>query len=79
MDLKDHYAFDHPFSISNLMSSEQSKLELRAYEALQYSYSGGAGGRGLDSLEPNYYQGGVRTKGMLGKSFKNTRHAGKEF
>ncbi|KAI9526227.1 hypothetical protein NQZ68_042100 [Dissostichus eleginoides] len=58
MDLKDHYAFDHPFSISNLMSSEQSKLELRAYEALQYSYSGGAGGRGLDSLEPNYYQGG---------------------
>ncbi|KAF3700676.1 Forkhead box protein A1-A [Channa argus] len=59
-----HYSFNHPFSINNLMSSseQQHKLELKAYEALQYSsYStGGAsglGGRTMESLEASYYQG----------------------
>ncbi|XP_028421422.1 hepatocyte nuclear factor 3-alpha [Perca flavescens] len=53
-----HYAFNHPFSINNLMSSseQQHKLELKAYEALQYSsYSAGAG-RGAEPLEASYYQ-----------------------
>ncbi|KAK5873221.1 hypothetical protein PBY51_018284 [Eleginops maclovinus] len=68
MDLKDHYAFDHPFSISNLMSSEQSKLDLRAYEALQYSYSGGTGARGPETLEPNYYQGGGYPRPLINTS-----------
>nr|XP_020477038.1 forkhead box protein A1-A-like [Monopterus albus] len=59
-----HYSFNHPFSINNLMSSseQQHKLDLKAYEALQYSsYStGGAsglGGRTMESLEASYYQG----------------------
>uniref|UniRef100_A0A3B4Y919 Forkhead box A1 n=1 Tax=Seriola lalandi dorsalis TaxID=1841481 RepID=A0A3B4Y919_SERLL len=59
-----HYSFDHPFSINNLMSSseQQHKLDLKAYEALQYSsYStGGAsslGGRTMEPLEASYYQG----------------------
>ncbi|XP_061699897.1 hepatocyte nuclear factor 3-alpha [Syngnathoides biaculeatus] len=52
-----HYAFDHPFSINNLMSSpEHHKLDLRAYDALQYSTYGA--GRSADPLEaPPYYQG----------------------
>lgn len=59
-----HYSFNHPFSINNLMSSseQQHKLDLKAYEALQYSsYSAGGasglGGRTMDSLEASYYQG----------------------
>ncbi|KAM9777249.1 hepatocyte nuclear factor 3-alpha [Neosynchiropus ocellatus] len=59
-----HYSFNHPFSINNLMSSseQQHKLELKAYEALQYSsYSAagppGLGGRTMDHLETSYYQG----------------------
>uniref|UniRef100_A0A3P9JZB8 Fork-head domain-containing protein n=1 Tax=Oryzias latipes TaxID=8090 RepID=A0A3P9JZB8_ORYLA len=59
-----HYSFNHPFSINNLMSSseQQHKLDLKAYEALQYSpYStGGApslGGRTMEPLEASYYQG----------------------
>ncbi|KAK9534286.1 hypothetical protein VZT92_009341 [Zoarces viviparus] len=60
-----HYSFNHPFSINNLMSSseQQHKLDLKAYEALQYSSygaSGGAsglGGRTVDHLEASYYQG----------------------
>ncbi|CAF89623.1 unnamed protein product, partial [Tetraodon nigroviridis] len=58
-----HYSFNHPFSINNLMSStEQHKLDLKAYEALQYSsYStggpSGLGGRSMESLEATYYQG----------------------
>uniref|UniRef100_A0A3Q2YH80 Forkhead box protein A1-A-like n=1 Tax=Hippocampus comes TaxID=109280 RepID=A0A3Q2YH80_HIPCM len=58
MELKGdaHYAFNHPFSINNLMSSpEQHKLDLRAYDALQYSSYGA--GRGGDPLEAPYYQG----------------------
>ncbi|XP_051941238.1 hepatocyte nuclear factor 3-alpha [Hippocampus zosterae] len=51
-----HYAFNHPFSINNLMSSpEQHKLDLRAYDALQYSSYGA--GRAGDPLEAPYYQG----------------------
>ncbi|XP_013877587.1 hepatocyte nuclear factor 3-alpha [Austrofundulus limnaeus] len=59
-----HYSFNHPFSINNLMSSseQQHKLDLKAYEALQYSsYNGGGvsglGGRTMESLEASYYQG----------------------
>ncbi|XP_068608220.1 hepatocyte nuclear factor 3-alpha [Brachionichthys hirsutus] len=59
-----HYSFNHPFSINNLMSSseQQHKLDLKAYEALQYSSYGaggasGLGGRTIDSLEASYYQG----------------------
>ncbi|KAM3594747.1 uncharacterized protein V6R79_013557 [Siganus canaliculatus] len=59
-----HYAFNHPFSINNLMSSseQQHKLDLKAYEALQYSSYGagggsGLGGRTMESLEASYYQG----------------------
>ncbi|XP_058471627.1 hepatocyte nuclear factor 3-alpha [Solea solea] len=59
-----HYAFNHPFSINNLMSSseQQHKLDLKAYEALQYSsYSSGAapglGPRTMEPLEVSYYQG----------------------
>lgn len=59
-----HYSFNHPFSINNLMSSseQQHKLDLKAYEALQYSsYStggtAGLGGRTMESLEASYYQG----------------------
>ena len=59
-----HYSFNHPFSINNLMSSseQQHKLDLKAYEALQYSsYSAGGasslGGRTMESLEASYYQG----------------------
>lgn len=59
-----HYSFNHPFSINNLMSSseQQHKLDLKAYEALQYSsYStggpSGLGGRSMESLEATYYQG----------------------
>ncbi|XP_061651724.1 forkhead box protein A1-A-like [Phyllopteryx taeniolatus] len=58
MELKGdaHYAFDHPFSINNLMSSpEHHKLDLRAYDPLQYSSYGA--GRGGDPLEGPYYQG----------------------
>ncbi|XP_040056497.2 hepatocyte nuclear factor 3-alpha [Gasterosteus aculeatus] len=53
-----HYSFNHPFSINNLMSSseQQHKLDLKAYEALQYS-SYGAGGRAVEPLEASYYQG----------------------
>ncbi|XP_077476321.1 hepatocyte nuclear factor 3-alpha isoform X1 [Stigmatopora argus] len=51
-----HYAFNHPFSINNLMSSpEHHKLDLRAYDALQYTSYGA--GRGSDPLEVPYYQG----------------------
>ncbi|XP_028294195.1 hepatocyte nuclear factor 3-alpha [Gouania willdenowi] len=46
----DHYAFNHPFSINNLMSSEQHKLDLKAYE-LQYSY-----GPGATPVDNSYYQ-----------------------
>ncbi|KAM9354072.1 hepatocyte nuclear factor 3-alpha [Pholidichthys leucotaenia] len=59
-----HYSFNHPFSINNLMSSseQQHKLDLKAYEALQYSSynTGGAhglGGRTMEPLEASYYQG----------------------
>lgn len=69
-----HYSFNHPFSINNLMSSsEQHKLDLKAYEqALQYSsYGSGmpsslalgsasmAGRASMDpsTLEASYYQG----------------------
>ncbi|XP_008396931.1 hepatocyte nuclear factor 3-alpha [Poecilia reticulata] len=59
-----HYSFNHPFSINNLMSSseQQHKLDLKAYEALQYSsYNGGGasglGGRTMEPLEASYYQG----------------------
>ncbi|XP_029283528.1 forkhead box protein A1-A-like [Cottoperca gobio] len=54
-----HYAFNHPFSINNLMSSseQQHKLDLKAYEALQYSYHGAGGGRSMEPLEASYYQG----------------------
>ncbi|XP_068457223.1 hepatocyte nuclear factor 3-alpha [Clinocottus analis] len=59
-----HYSFNHPFSINNLMSSseQQHKLDLKAYEALQYSsYSAGGGsglgGRTMETLEASYYQG----------------------
>ncbi|XP_071759315.1 hepatocyte nuclear factor 3-alpha [Centroberyx gerrardi] len=59
-----HYSFNHPFSINNLMSSseQQHKLDLKAYEALQYSsYApggpSGLGGRGMEPLEASYYQG----------------------
>ncbi|KAM9832703.1 hepatocyte nuclear factor 3-alpha [Aulostomus maculatus] len=59
-----HYSFNHPFSINNLMSSseQQHKLDLKAYEALQYSSygAGGAsslGGRSGEPLEASYYQG----------------------
>uniref|UniRef100_A0A8D3BME1 Fork-head domain-containing protein n=2 Tax=Scophthalmus maximus TaxID=52904 RepID=A0A8D3BME1_SCOMX len=58
-----HYSFNHPFSINNLMSSseQQHKLDLKAYEALQYSYSAGGasglGGRTMEPLETSYYQG----------------------
>ncbi|XP_040916746.1 hepatocyte nuclear factor 3-alpha [Toxotes jaculatrix] len=59
-----HYSFNHPFSINNLMSSseQQHKLDLKAYEALQYSsYSAGGtsglGGRTMEPLEASYYQG----------------------
>ncbi|KAK5917536.1 hypothetical protein CgunFtcFv8_012419 [Champsocephalus gunnari] len=45
MDLKDHYAFDHPTPTA-----------------------GGAGGRGLDSLEPNYYQGGGYPRPLINTS-----------
>ncbi|XP_041669027.1 hepatocyte nuclear factor 3-alpha [Cheilinus undulatus] len=57
------YSFNHPFSINNLMSSseQQHKLDLKAYEALQYSSYGaggpGLGGRSMESLEASYYQG----------------------
>ncbi|XP_034721789.1 forkhead box protein A1-A-like [Etheostoma cragini] len=53
-----HYAFNHPFSINNLMSSpeQQHKLEIKAYEALQYSSYGAGGGRGTEPLEASYYQ-----------------------
>ena len=69
-----HYSFNHPFSINNLMSSseQQHKLDLKAYEALQYSsYStGGAsslGGRTMESLEASYYQG-VYPRSLLNTS-----------
>ncbi|XP_054652493.1 hepatocyte nuclear factor 3-alpha [Dunckerocampus dactyliophorus] len=56
-----HYAFNHPFSINNLMSSEQHhKLDLKAYESLQYSPYGtgpAIGTRTVESLEASYYQG----------------------
>lgn len=59
-----HYSFNHPFSINNLMSSseQQHKLDLKAYEALQYSsYNAGGpsglGGRTMESLDATYYQG----------------------
>ncbi|KAM7375652.1 hypothetical protein PAMP_005443 [Pampus punctatissimus] len=59
-----HYSFNHPFSINNLMSSseQQHKLDLKAYEALQYSsYSAGGAsslsGRTMEPLETSYYQG----------------------
>ncbi|XP_007891554.2 hepatocyte nuclear factor 3-alpha [Callorhinchus milii] len=43
-----HYSFNHPFSINNLMSSEQQhhKMDLKAYEqAMHYSsYGGGMAG-----------------------------------
>ncbi|XP_026196013.1 hepatocyte nuclear factor 3-alpha [Anabas testudineus] len=59
-----HYSFNHPFSINNLMSSseQQHKLDLKTYEALQYSsYStsgtSSLGGRTMESLEASYYQG----------------------
>ncbi|XP_061599365.1 hepatocyte nuclear factor 3-alpha [Cololabis saira] len=59
-----HYSFNHPFSINNLMSSseQQHKLDLKAYEALQYSsYNAGGssslGGRTMEPLETSYYQG----------------------
>ncbi|XP_041827030.1 hepatocyte nuclear factor 3-alpha [Melanotaenia boesemani] len=59
-----HYSFNHPFSINNLMSSseQQHKLDLKAYEALQYSSYGaggasGLGGRTMEPLEASYYQG----------------------
>lgn len=59
-----HYAFNHPFSINNLMSSseQQHKLDLKAYEALQYSSYGtgtapGFGARSMEPLEATYYQG----------------------
>ncbi len=59
-----HYSFNHPFSINNLMSSseQQHKLDLKAYEALQYSsYSAGGAsglsGRTMEPLEASYYQG----------------------
>ncbi|XP_053700509.1 hepatocyte nuclear factor 3-alpha [Synchiropus splendidus] len=65
LQLKDpHYSFNHPFSINNLMSSseQQHKLELKAYEALQYSSYGAAGApalgaRTMEHLETSYYQG----------------------
>ncbi|CAK6984272.1 LOW QUALITY PROTEIN: hepatocyte nuclear factor 3-alpha, partial [Scomber scombrus] len=58
-----HYSFNHPFSINNLMSSsEQHKLDLKAYEALQYS---SYGGRSLDPVEASYYQGGRGVQGGL--------------
>ncbi|XP_061157048.1 forkhead box protein A1-A-like [Syngnathus typhle] len=62
-----HYAFNHPFSINNLMSSpEQHKLDLRAYEALQYSsYSAGRGG---EPLEVPYYQGAACPRALLNTS-----------
>ncbi|XP_061780388.1 hepatocyte nuclear factor 3-alpha [Nerophis lumbriciformis] len=59
-----HYAFDHPFSINNLMSSEQHhKLDLKAYESLQYSsYAArldppALAARSAEALEASYYQG----------------------
>ncbi|XP_039905750.1 hepatocyte nuclear factor 3-alpha [Simochromis diagramma] len=59
-----HYSFNHPFSINNLMSSseQQHKLDLKAYEALQYSsyntgVGSGLGGRTMEPLEASYYQG----------------------
>ncbi|XP_043553790.1 hepatocyte nuclear factor 3-alpha isoform X2 [Chiloscyllium plagiosum] len=66
-----HYSFNHPFSINNLMSSEQQhhKMDLKAYEqAMHYSSYGSSGlalsSMGKGSLEPSvlaseasYYQG----------------------
>ncbi|KAF7642837.1 hypothetical protein LDENG_00249820 [Lucifuga dentata] len=59
-----HYSFNHPFSINNLMSSseQQHKLDLKAYEALQYSSYGSSGssslgGRSMEPLDASYYQG----------------------
>ncbi|XP_048394231.1 hepatocyte nuclear factor 3-alpha isoform X1 [Stegostoma tigrinum] len=66
-----HYSFNHPFSINNLMSSEQQhhKMDLKAYEqAMHYSSYGSSGlalsSMGKSSLEPSvlaseasYYQG----------------------
>ncbi|XP_077395059.1 hepatocyte nuclear factor 3-alpha [Festucalex cinctus] len=68
MELKGdaHYAFNHPFSINNLMSSpEHHKLDLRAYDALQYSAYGA--GRGGEALEAPYYQGAC-TRALLNTS-----------
>ncbi|XP_077420868.1 hepatocyte nuclear factor 3-alpha [Vanacampus margaritifer] len=68
MELKGdaHYAFNHPFSINNLMSSpEHHKLDLRTYDALQYSSYGA--GRGGDALEATYYQGAC-TRALLNTS-----------
>uniref|UniRef100_UPI00398F27D5 hepatocyte nuclear factor 3-alpha isoform X2 n=1 Tax=Pristiophorus japonicus TaxID=55135 RepID=UPI00398F27D5 len=45
-----HYSFNHPFSINNLMSSEQQhhKMDLKAYEqAMHYSSYGGSMASGL--------------------------------
>ncbi|GCB60582.1 hypothetical protein scyTo_0006887 [Scyliorhinus torazame] len=63
-----HYSFNHPFSITNLMSSEQQhhKMDLKAYEqAMHYSsYGNTLNSVGKSSLEPSvlasessYYQG----------------------
>lgn len=68
-----HYSFNHPFSINNLMSSEQQhhKMDLKTYEqVMHYSGYGSpmpgalsmgsmAGKAGLDSSIPDtaYYQG----------------------
>ncbi|XP_075993414.1 hepatocyte nuclear factor 3-alpha [Genypterus blacodes] len=69
-----HYAFNHPFSINNLMSSseQQHKLDLKAYEALQYSSYGpsgasGLGARTMEPLEASYYQG-VNPRPLLNTS-----------
>lgn len=64
-----HYAFNHPFSINNLMmSTEQQqphRLELRAYEGGRGL--DGLGGRGLD-LETSYYQGVYTPRPLLNSS-----------
>ncbi|XP_078089302.1 hepatocyte nuclear factor 3-alpha [Mustelus asterias] len=79
-----HYSFNHPFSINNLMSSEQQhhKMDLKAYEqAMHYSSYGSSMASGLtlssmgkSSLEPSVlasepsYYQGVYSRPLLNTS-----------
>ncbi|XP_067895387.1 hepatocyte nuclear factor 3-alpha isoform X2 [Heterodontus francisci] len=79
-----HYSFNHPFSINNLMSSEQQhhKMDLKAYEqAMHYSSYGSSMASGLalssmgkSSMEPSVlaseasYYQGVYSRPVLNTS-----------